>query len=49
VPEKPTLSGICDGVKQSFVTPFEINHPVDCKTIGDIRKSGLYPIAMDRM
>jgi hypothetical protein len=45
----PTLSGICDGVKRSFVIPLEINPPVGCKKIGDIRKSGFYPVAMDRM
>jgi hypothetical protein len=26
--------------------PFEINYPVGCKKIGDIRKSGFYPVAM---
>jgi hypothetical protein len=43
------MSGICDGVKRSFVMSFEINPPVGCKTIGDIRKVGFYPVAMDRM
>jgi hypothetical protein len=30
--------------------PLEINHPVDCKKIGDIkRKAEFYPVAMDTM
>jgi hypothetical protein len=44
------MSGICNTDEWSFVMSFEINHPVGCKKIGDIkRKAGFYPVAMDRM